>query len=155
MRWPRLPPSAAIVRARPGRVDGDRGMVATELAIVTPALLALMMLATFGSRIVWAERQIQAASAAAARAASQQGTFGSAQLVAAEVAEDNLDDAGVSCSGGPAIVTTADNFAAGGSVEVEVRCTTDVSDLAFVNVPGSYSFGHSSTEVIDELRGGS
>lgn len=132
----------------------DRGLVATELAIVAPVLLAVMALATFGARIVSAERQVQAASAEAARAASQQGTLGSAEAVAGDVATENLDDAGMSCSGGPSISTTSSDFSAGGTVTVVVQCTANVSDLLLFGVPGSYSFEHSSTEVVDTLRGG-
>lgn len=151
---PPLPPRSALDRWRRRRARDERGLVATELAIVTPALLAMMVLVIFGGRIVWAERQVQAASAAAARAASQQGTLGSAEQVATDVVAANLDDAGLSCGGGPSISVTSDSFGHGGTVTVDVSCTADVSDLVLLSAPGSYTFDHSSTEVIDTLRGG-
>jgi uncharacterized membrane protein len=141
--------------AHPASRRDDRGLVVTELAIVAPALLAMLVLAMFGARVTWSERQVQSASAAAARAAAQQGTIGRAEQVADEVVGDNLQDAGLGCSGGPSVSTTPgpDGFGPGGSVMVEVRCVTSVSDLVFVSAPGSYPFEHTSTEVIDTLRG--
>src|SRR5690625_982754 len=132
------------------RVSGqgsDRGVAATEMAIITPALIAVFVLAVFGARVVWAERLTQSAAASAARAASQQQTAGAAEQRAVDVARSNLADAGLSCDGGPRVDVALTRFGSGGQVTVTVVCTTLVSDLATVAPsPGSYTFSHTSTE---------
>lgn len=132
---------------------GDRGSVAVELAIVAPALLGLLMLAIYGARVVWAERQVQSAASAAARAATQQGSLYDAEVVASEVATENLEDAGVSCSELAPVELPDTNFEPGGQVSVTVTCTADVSSVALVG-SGSLTFTYTATEVIDTLRGG-
>lgn len=133
---------------------GDRGSVAVELAIVAPALLGLLMLAIYGARVVWAERQVQAAASAAARAASQQGNLADAETVANQVVTENLLDAGLSCSELEPVELPDTIFEPGGQVSVRVTCTADVSSVAFVG-SGSLTFSDTATEVIDTLRGGS
>lgn len=135
------------------RSRSEEGSAAVELAIVTPVLVVMLMLAVFGGRVVWAERQVQSAASAAARAASQQGSFTSAQAAAEQVVAENLDDAGVSCSEVEPLAFPDPDFAPGGQVSVTVTCTADVSSVAVVG-PGSITFSHTSTEVIDTLRGG-
>lgn len=131
----------------------DRGSAAVELAIVTPVLLGMLMLAVFGGRVVWAERQVQAAASSAARAASQQGSLTMGQQVAEDVVAENLEDAGVSCAQVEPVGFPQPDFRPGGHVSVTVTCTADVSSVAVVGA-GHITFSHTSTEVIDTLRGG-
>jgi Flp pilus assembly protein TadG len=143
------------------RCRRDRGSVPTEVALVTPALLALLMLVMFAARVSRAETEVETAASVAARAASQAGTVGGANSAAEAVAQDNLADAGIHCTNldSPGnVVVDASELAAGtgpgGTVTVTVTCTTDVSDIVQVGLPGTYTFSATSVEVIDTYRGG-
>lgn len=132
----------------------DRGSVAVETAIVTPVIFGFLVLGMFGARVVSAEREVQAAATAGARAASLAGPA-TATAEAEAAAFASVDDAGVSCAGGPSVTVTngSTGFAPGSTVSVTVTCTVDVSDLTFIGLPGNIDFDYTATEVVDELRG--
>jgi Flp pilus assembly protein TadG len=131
----------------------DRGSTPVEVAIIAPAVLALLMLVIFAGRVAQAEQEVQQAAAAAARAASQRSGWTSAAERADDVAEQNLTDAGISCDPFDVALDPASDLSPGGHVTVIVSCTTTASDLVLLAFPGDYSFSTSSTEVIDTFRG--
>jgi len=132
---------------------GDRGSAAVEAAIIAPAVIALLLLVVMAGRVVHADGEVQSAANAAARAGSQQRTEAAAVAVAEETVDENLVDAGLSCT--PlAEVTVAADVRPGQEVQVTVVCTVQLGEMALLNVPGSRTFQATATEVVDTFRGG-
>lgn len=139
MRW----------RWRPG---GQRGSVAVEMAVLAPALVALLLLVVLAGRIAQADGDVRRAASAAARAASLRQYPEDAEVAARQSAEANLVASGVGCARLDAEVDTT-RFVAGGSVGVTLRCTASMADVSLLGVPGQRTFTAHSVEVIDRYRG--
>jgi Flp pilus assembly protein TadG len=123
-----------------------------EVAIASTALITLLCLVIFAGRVSELAADVQTAAAAAARAASLQGTLAGADQAAQQTAAANLDDAGISC--GTLDVATAGDIQPGGTVTVTITCVADMSSLAPLAPAGlSRSFVASTSEVIDTFRG--
>jgi len=133
----------------------DDGSAPVEVAVVAPAVLVLLMLVLYAGRVTRTEGEVQSAASAAARAASLEASIGVAQDQAESVAEDNLNDADISCvDSSVELVDDATDMSPGGQVTVAVSCTVSNSDLSLLAVPGENSFTATATEVIDTFRGG-
>ena len=130
--------------------SSERGSSAIELAVIAPALVALMLLVVVASRVSDADAAVRDAASDAARAASLQRTAGSATVAATESVASNLD-ARLRCDRHTTTVDTA-SFEPGGRVLVAVECTIDMSDVALLAVPGSRTFRAEGIEVIDRYR---
>ncbi len=141
---------AARVRVRS---RGERGSVAVELAVIAPALVALLLLVVFAGRVSQADGDVWRAASAAARAASLRQDPTGAEDAARETAAANLHASGVACGNLETAVDTS-RFGAGGAVAVTVRCTASMADVSLLGVPGSRTFTARSVEVIDRYRGG-
>jgi hypothetical protein len=113
----------------------DQGSVSVELAILAPAFLALLMLATMVGRVVVAHNAVTIAAHDAARAASLSRDAGTAADRAEQAARGALDNQGLTCEeliiepdtdqfalplGEPAVVT------------VTIACRVPVSDIAIL-----------------------
>ncbi len=129
----------------------EQGTVSTELAVLTPLLIGLMLFAVFGGRVAQAEADVAHAAHEAARAASLQADPAAAVAAAREMAAANIAEGGVACRRLEVTVDTA-LFAAGGQVAVTVSCQAAFADLAFLAVPGHRTFTATATEVIDTYR---
>ena len=131
----------------------DRGSVAVEVAVLAPALVALMLLVVFAGRVSHADGEVRRAASEAARAASLRQSPEAAVEAARETAASNLADSGFVCD---ELTTSVDTtqLAAGGRVSVNVRCVADMRDVTMLGVPGTRTFESSSVEVIDRYRGG-
>jgi Flp pilus assembly protein TadG len=139
-------------RRRPGRLRGDQGVAAVEVAIAGTALVALLCLVILAGQVSELDADIQTASAAAARAASRQGTTSGATHAAQHTATANLDDANIRC--GSLDVTTHADMRPGGTVTVTITCQADLSTLTPLAPAGLHrSLKATSTEVIDTRRG--
>jgi len=130
----------------------DRGSVAIEAAIVAPSLIALLLLVVFAGRVSEADGNVTRAASEAARAASLRQSPATAEADAQRVAAENLEAAGTRCNELRVDVDLSD-FEPGGTVAVRVRCTTAMSDVAPLGLPGSRTFTAESVEVIDTFRG--
>ncbi len=130
----------------------EAGAATTELALMTPALLAMLLFVALGGRLVLASGDVEGASRDAARAASIERQPESAQSAAATAASATLEGRGVTCRRLEVRVDTTD-FGAGGSVTVDVSCEVSLSSLSLLRVPGSRTVKASSTETIDVFRG--
>jgi Flp pilus assembly protein TadG len=126
----------------------EQGAVSTELAVLTPVLLAFMLLAVFAGRVAQAEGDVANAAQEAARAASLQSGPGDAVAAAQEMAAANLSRSGLACRGLD-VATNTSSFAPGGHVAVTVTCSASFADLSLLAVPGSRQFSASAVEVID------
>ena len=103
--------------------------------VVTPIVIALLLLVVAFGRYSHGRQLVEQAAAAAARAASLQPTAALAGDRARRAAAASLSDAGVSCASMDSTVDAAD-FRAGGTVTVTVTCRADLSGLALAGVPG-------------------
>ena len=126
----------------------ERGSAPTELALVAPVLVALLLFVVFVGRITSTRLDVTAAARDAARAASLRSSPDLAAADAQRVAEQVLAEKGVGCRDLSVQVDT-EHFSAGGSVGVDVSCRADLADLAVLRVPGSRTISASAREVID------
>ncbi len=133
------------------RLDGQRGAVSTELAVLAPLLIGFMLFVVFAGRVAQAEGDVANAAHEAARAASLVGTPRAAVEAATETAEANIAEGAVACRRLEVIVDTTD-FDAGGQVTVTVSCEAAFGDIAMLSVPGSRTFVATAVEVIDVFR---
>jgi Flp pilus assembly protein TadG len=143
-------PSAAGPSRFARTPSSDRGAVAVEVAVVTPALLGLLMLVMLAGRTIDAATDVQTAATAAARAASLRSSPEAATRAAHDTAD--IADAGIACRSFDLDVAT-ERLHPGGSVSVTVRCEVDYSDIALVAAPGVRTFTADATAVVDTYLG--
>ena len=133
-----------------------RGSATIELAVLAPALLALLGLVIVAGRISTAGSAVEQASASAARAASITRDARAAQSAAERSARDSLRDQGVSCQPLTSSVDTRDFAVAVGSpasVTVSVRCSVPLADISVPGMPGQRTVTATMTSPIDRFRG--
>jgi Flp pilus assembly protein TadG len=144
------PTAARCVRAL------DRGSATIELAVLAPALLALLGLVIVAGRIATAGSALEQAAASAARAASIARDARGAEAAAQRSARDSLRDQGVTCQpltssldvGGFAVAVGSP-----ASVTVRLRCTVPLADIAVPGMPGQRTVTAQMTSPIDRFRG--
>jgi Flp pilus assembly protein TadG len=134
-----------------GRAD-ERGSMSIELLILTPALVAAILVIVAGSRYAEAREETNSAAFAAARAASLAPDASGALAAGRAAAVHEMSDRGLSCARLDVNVDTHD-FAPGGTIRVTVTCVTDLGDLSgFVLMPGHKSFRSTATVPLDQHR---
>ena len=137
---------------RAGRMPcRQRGAASTELVLLTPVFVVLLLLLAFTGRLAAARSDVVNAARDAARAASIERTPGAAVIAAERAAGEALQDTGVQCDDLRIDVDVAD-FAPGGSVAVEVRCAIPLRDLGLLGISGTRTASATSVEVIDRFR---
>ena len=134
---------------------GQRGSATLELAILAPALLALIGFAVLAGRIVVADGAVEQAAAAAAREASLARTPTAARTAADTAAADALRQQGITCTPLTVSVDTAGFAVPVGvpaQVSATVSCTLALGDLG---VPGLPARTHTETMTspLDTWRG--
>ena len=139
------------------RCTGDRGSVTTEMVLITPLVLLLMQFLVFSGRFVDARSDVVSASRDAARAASIQRSSGDAEAIAAQTVQTALAAEGIRCQPNPIVQVSftgpnGGGFAPGNFVHVAVTCGVRLSDLAWLNIPGTRSSRVEAVEVIDVFR---
>lgn len=130
----------------------EHGSAVVELAVVTPAILLLLMLVVAAGRLVLARQDVYGAAADAARAASVRGHPGNAEADARATVRRSLADRGVTCRN-LGVGVDAGALAPGGTVSVAVTCTVALSDLGLLGLPGSRAVSARAYEVVDRYRG--
>lgn len=140
-------------RWRLARRMGDReaGSVATELVLLTPLLLLMLLFVVALGRTVSARLEVDGAAAQAARAASIARDPATATAMAQQAATTALGSDGVTC-GNLTVTTDTADFAPGGQVQVTVTCHVDLADLVGLRLPASQSISSTATSVIDAYR---
>lgn len=133
------------------RLHGDEGFSTLELVVITPFLLAMVLLVVGFGRVTHGKQLVQQAAAAAARAAALASTPGQAQSDAIAEASSALTQAGVSCQQMHPTVDTS-QFHAGGQVSVSITCVTNLADLTVVGFPGHKTLSASATAPLDQYR---
>lgn len=128
------------------RRRGDRGTLAIEVVLLTPALVAILMLMLGGYRVTKARSEVESAAQDAARTYS----LTLSQQQAQDAAEAALQDAGLTCRN-PGVDTGGSDPTPGGTAVVRVTCTVALSDLAFIPA-GDLTFSSTARAPIDPFR---
>ncbi len=135
-----------------GRLHRDeRGSVTTELVLLTPLLVLLLLFVVALGRLSGARLDVDGAAAQAARAASIARDPSTATAMATQTATAALGSDHVTCAQLTVNTDTA-QFAPGGSVAVTVTCHVALSDLIGLRLPASESVSSRATAVIDVYR---
>ena len=146
-----------VRRSASGRVRAlDRGSATIEMAVLAPALLALLGLVIVAGRISAAGSAVEQAAASAARAASIARDARGAQSAAERGARDSLRDQGITCQPLTSSVDTSGFAVAVGSpssVTVMVRCVVPLADISVPGMPGQRTVTAQMTSPIDRFRG--
>jgi Flp pilus assembly protein TadG len=133
----------------------ERGATeALELVIAIPVLMILLVLGVAGGNIVRGHGGVDAAAAAAARAASLQRSPDTAQQAGHAAATAALADRGLDCTDVWVDVDTA-GFAdrtPGASVRATVWCTLPLAKYAVPGLPGSVTVTDVGVSPIDVFR---
>lgn len=143
------------MRSRLGHA-AERGSATIELAVLAPALLAVLGLVIVAGRVSAAGSAVEHAAASAARAASIARDARAAQAGARSVAQDSLRDQGITCR---ELTTTMDTsgfavaLGSAASVTVTIRCAVPLADVAVPGMPGERTVSAAMTSPIDSFRG--
>lgn len=131
------------------------GSATLELVVLTPVLLALVMLTVAAGRIVNSEAIVDGAARDAARAASLQRSIATARTAAEDAVAASFGDHSVSCRTTNVRVVGDFGAPAGtpAAVRVEVGCRVALSDVALPGLPGSKTLRAEYTSVLDTFRG--
>jgi Flp pilus assembly protein TadG len=128
---------------------GDYGSASTELVLLTPLLVLVLLVAVALGRMASARIRVDDAAHQAARAATLARTTTQAQRQARSTADAALAASGTSCA--HVIVTTdAGNLIPGALVHVKVVCT---ADLGLSGLPAHLAVTRTAVSVIDAFRG--
>jgi Flp pilus assembly protein TadG len=133
--------------------DPERGSIALELAIIGPALVALLLMMIGLGRVTLANGAIDAAARDAARQASiarDARTARSAALVSARAA---LVREGLACSPSVTVDTTGFSAPVGTSADVVARvsCEVNLADI-MPGIPGTKKLASRFVSPIDPYR---
>ena len=141
-------------RRGPMRLRDESGSVATEMVLLTPLLILMLLFVVAIGRLAGARLDVDGAAAQAARAASIARDATSATAMAQQAATAALGGDHVTCVDLTVETNTA-QFAPGGSVAVTVTCTVALSDLTGLRLPASEAISSTATSVIDVYRSAS
>jgi Flp pilus assembly protein TadG len=127
------------------------GSAATEIVLLTPVLIVVLLFVVALGRIGSSREEVQAAARDAARdganARSVAAAIGSSELAA----RATLHEGGVACQTLSITLDTAE-FHAGGRVTAIVSCTVALRDLVGFGIPASRTISARFTQPIDEYR---
>lgn len=129
----------------------ERGAVATELVLLTPLLIVMLLFVVALGRLAGARINVDGAAAQAARAASIATTPAQAAASAQQSATAALGSDHVTCATLKVATDTA-RFAPGGSVTVTVTCAVALSDLTGLRLPATERVSSTAASVIDTYR---
>jgi hypothetical protein len=129
----------------------DAGTMALELALLTPLLVAFMMVMVGLGRVVEAQSQVDGAARDAARAASLGRSRPAADAAAQSAATETLSGRKW-CRREPTTVVDFSQWRRGGQVSVAVHCDIDLSGLSLIGFSASRNMTGTATAPIDTLR---
>lgn len=125
--------------------------MALELALLTPLLVAFMMVMVGLGRVVEAQSQVDGAARDAARAASLGRTRPGADAAATSAAEQTLSGHKW-CRKQPSTSVDFSQWGRGGQVSVAVRCEIDLAGLSLIGFSPTKTMTGTATAPIDTLR---
>ena len=129
----------------------DRGSVATEMVLLTPILIIMLMFVVHAGRAGQGMNQLKHAADQGARAASLVSQPRMSAVAQQAVIQD-LSTSGLSCVS-PRVATNYERSSLSASVTVTVSCQTANEGLSLLGAH-TVSMSASSTEVIDRYRAG-
>jgi TadE-like protein len=131
----------------PPEQRSDAGWMSVEMVLMTPVMVAFLLLVIAFGRYVAVRGEVESASRDAVRAASMernsQAAVNSAQNTAAAAMNSRW-----SCQ--PAQL--GGNFAAGETITVHLECSASLSGLGLIGLPGSVSVDGDSSAPLDLYR---
>ena len=130
---------------------GEEGSVATELVLLTPLLILMLLFVVALGRTVSARLEVDGAAAQAARAASIARDPATATAMAQQTVSTALGSDHVTCANLTVTTDTAD-FVPGGQVVVTVSCSVDLADLVGLRLPAAETLTSTATSVLDVYR---
>lgn len=130
----------------------DRGAATTELVLLTPVLIIMLLFVVALGRIASTRQDVDAAARDAARAAANARSPAAARTDGTAAAEASLTEQGITCRNLTVNLDTA-AFRAGGTVTAAVSCTVDLADLTSLSIPASRTITATFTAPIDQYRG--
>ena len=133
-------------------MQDSRGSATTELVILTPVLIALLLFVVGLGRLAAARSDVDAAAGDAARAASLARTADDAERDGVAAAKATLTEGGVTCRRLFVDIDRA-GFTADGVVSANVTCLVEIESLTGVHLPGLQTVSASFTEPVDRFRG--
>lgn len=125
--------------------------MAIEIVLLTPMLVAAILVIAGGARYVDARGQSSSAAYAAARAASLTTNQEAAVAAGREAATRSYAVKGHGCAD-MTVSIDAHDFQRGGNVRATVTCTADLSDLSGFGLPGHRAFTATATVPLEEHR---
>ena len=134
------------------RRDDTGGGEAAGMIVIVPFIVGFVLLVSLWGRQSEAAQHVTHAAAIGARTAALARSRDSARTDATAAIARTLAGATTACAGGPHVSVTADRWAPGGVITVEVDCTIATDDLAALNPP-SRRYHSSARAVIDRYRG--
>ena len=137
-------------RVRP-QVRGERGSMSIELVLLTPVLVACILVIAAGARYVDARGQTASAAFAAARAASLTSDQAAAVAAGRAAASRSRASRGRACVRLDVHVDAA-AFQPGGQLRATVTCVADLSDLSGLGLPGHKTFTCTAVVPLEEHR---
>jgi Flp pilus assembly protein TadG len=139
----------------PDTSTGAAGSATLELVVLTPALLALLLMMVAAGRVTATHGQVDGAARDAARAASLQRSAPAARTAARDTAASSLASQRLTCR--PMTVRLTGSFAAAAgtpaAVTVRVGCTVALGDVGLPGLPGAKTLSADYTAVLDTYRG--
>jgi Flp pilus assembly protein TadG len=144
-----------MIRLRQAVWASQRGSATIEMAVLAPAMLAMLGLVIVAGRVSAAGSAVEQAAAAAAREASLARDARSAQVRASRVAAASLADQGIVCASQTSELDLAEFGVPVGSpasVTVRVSCAVPLADVVVPGMPGSRVLTASMTSPIDSFR---
>lgn len=123
--------------------------MAVEVVILTPVLLAFVLLIVMFGKYVAVRGDVDATARDAARAASLEPSRQAADAAARSIVSTSLDDDTV-CGAGDVRVQL--DWRPEGEVTVELSCSVSFEGLGLIGVPGSVGVGGSSSVPLDPYR---
>ncbi|GAB3677529.1 hypothetical protein GCM10027597_18420 [Saccharopolyspora tripterygii] len=130
----------------------ERGSVATELTLLVPFLIVLLLFVVFCGRLADSRLRVNDAANQAVRAVTLARSTSQAHSAAHATAQAALSQSGVRCQN---LVVSARlaGLQPGSTVTVTLTCTIGLSDLAMLGVPGTTAATSTASSVVDQWRG--
>lgn len=137
------------------KVRDERGSAMVEAVLLTPVLVAMLLVVIFGGRVALTRQAVETAAADAARAASIARTASAARSDAAKSANTSLANQNIQCTQTRVTVDVggfAKPVGTVATVSVTVVCDMLTSDLGLVGVPGTMRIEATMVSPLDTYR---
>lgn len=130
----------------------ERGSVATELTLLVPMLITLLLFVVVCGRLADSRLRVDDAAHQAVRAATLARSSIQASGDAHATAHAALAQAGVRCRN-LAVSAHLAGMQPGSTATVTVTCDIELSDLAMLGIPGHTTAKATASSVVDQWRG--